>query len=111
MQAAAPGIAAGIFKTRNFLFFVAILLMHWTLPRPAPGDVVFVIALLPSLLINPSVTRQALVFVALILVWTFSVFISSIDVLNDPAVQFQLLAHTFVATLGVTACLVSLSWG
>lgn len=111
MQAAAPGIAAGIFKTRNFLFFVAVLVMHWTLPRPAPGDVVFVIALLPSLLINPSVTRQALVFVALILVWTFSVFISSIDVLNDPEVQFQLLAHTFVATLGVTACLVSLSWG
>ena len=110
MQAAAPGIAAGIFKTRNFLFFVAVLVMHWTLPRPAPGDVVFVIALLPSLLINPSVTRQALVFVALILVWTFSVFVSSIDVLTDPAVQFQLLAHTFVATLGVTACLVALSW-
>ena len=110
MQSVAPGIAAGIFKARNFLFFVAVLVMHWTLPRPAPSDVVFVIALLPSLLINPSVTRQALVFVALILVWTFSVFISSIDVLNDPAVQFQLLAHTFVATLGVTACLVSLSW-
>jgi len=110
MHAAAPGISARIFATRNFLFFVAVLLMHWTLPRPAPADVLFIIAFLPSLLINPSATRQALIFVALILVWTFSVFISSIDVLSDPAVQFQLLAHTFVAALGVTACLVSLSW-
>jgi len=111
MQSAAPGIMDRIFKTRNLLFFVAVLLMHWTLPRPAPGDVVFMIAFLPSLLVNPSVNRQALVFVALILVWTFSVFISSIHVLDDPAVRFQLLAHTFVVMLGITACLVALSWG
>lgn len=110
MQAATPVITARIFSTRNFLFFVAVLLMHWTLPRPAPADVLFIIAFLPSLLVNPSVNRQALIFVALILVWTFSVFISSIYVLDDPAVRFQLLAHTFVATLGVTACLVALSW-
>jgi len=111
MQSAAPGTTTRIFATRNFLFFVAVLLMHWTLPRPAPGDVVFILAFLPSLLINPSVNRQALVFVALILVWTFSIFISSIDVLGDAAVQFQLLAHTFVVALAVTACLVALSWG
>ena len=110
MESVAPGAATAIFKTRNFLFFVAVLLMHWTLPRPAPADVVFIAAFVPSLLVNPTVNRQVLVFVALVLVWTFSIFVSSIDVLSDPAVQFQLLAHTFVITLGFTACLVALSW-
>ncbi len=111
MQAASPGITAGLFKTRNFLFFVAILLMQWTLPRPAPGDLVFIAAFVPSLLINPSVNRQALVFVALVLIWTVSVFVSSVHVIQDTEVQFQLLAHTFVVALAFTACLVALSWG
>ena len=111
MQAVAPGITAGLFKFRNFLFFVAVLLMHWTLPRPAPGDLVFVAAFLPSLLINPKVNRQALIFVALVLVWTMSVFVSSLPVINETDVQFQLLAHTFVVALAFTACLAALSWG
>jgi hypothetical protein len=111
MQAVAPGITAGLFKFRNYLFFFAVLLMHWTLPRPAPGDVVFVAAFLPSLLINPKVNRQALIFVALVLVWTISVFVSSLHVINETDVQFQLLAHTFVVALAFTACLVALSWG
>jgi hypothetical protein len=111
MQSMAPGASSGIFKTRNFLFFVAVLLMHWTLPRPAPGDLVFLAALLPSILINPRVNMRAIVFLLLILAWAFSIVFSSIDFLDDPAVRFQLFAHGFVITLAITSCLVALSWG
>ncbi len=111
MQSAAPGISSGLFKTRNFLFFAAVLLMHWTLPRPAPGDLVFLAALLPSILVNPRVNTRAMVFLLLILVWAFSIVFSSVDFLSDPAVRFQLFAHGFVMTLAVTSCLVALSWG
>lgn len=111
MQSAAPSIAVSIFKTRNFLFFVAVLMMHWTLPRPAPGDVVFMAVLVLSLLVNPTVTSRVLVFFMLIVAWTFSIYFSSIHVIDIPAVQFQLLAHTFVVVLGLTGCFVALSWG
>ena len=111
MQSAAPGIAINLFKTRNFLFFVAVLLMHWTLPRPAPADIVFMAVLYLSIVINPTINSRFLVFFMLVMVWTLSIFISSIHVIDVPAVQFQLLAHTFVVLLGMTACFAALSWG
>jgi len=110
VQSAAPSLAINIVKTRNFLFFVAVLLMHWTLPRPAPADVIFLVVLYLSVLINPTISSKFLVFFTLILVWTICVFFSSIHVIHDSAVQFQLLAHTFVVMLGVTGCLVGMSW-
>jgi hypothetical protein len=111
MQAQASPIQAGIFKTRNFLFFVAVLIMHWTLPRPAPGDVVFMLAFLPSILVNPRVHKQAMVFLLLVCIWGLSVYFSSIDYFGEAAVRFQLFAHTFCMMLTVTSCLVALSWG
>ncbi len=110
MQAQASPIQAGIFKARNFLFFVAVLLMHWTLPRPAPGDIVFMLAFLPSILVNPRVNTRAMVFLLLVCIWGLSVYFSSIDYFGVPAVRFQLFAHTFCMMLTVTSCLVALSW-
>lgn len=107
---AAPNIPGRMFKARNVVFFLAVMLMHWTLPRPAPADVLFVIVLYLSFLLNPKINSKVLIFFLLILVWTISVFFSSIHVLYIPAVQFQLLAHSFVAMLGITACLVAMSW-
>jgi hypothetical protein len=107
---AAPHLASKTFTTRNFVFFVAVMLMHWTLPRPAPADVLFIVVLYLSFLLNPKINSKALIFFLLILVWTISVFFSSIHVFDIPAVQFQLLAHSFVAMLGLTACLVAASW-
>ena len=109
-QVQASAIQTRISKTRNFLFFVAVLLMHWTLPRPAPGDIVFMLAFLPSILVNPRVHKQAMVFLLLVCIWGLSVYFSSIDYFGDPAVRFQLFAHTFCMMLTVTSCLVALSW-
>src|SRR5476651_185067 len=86
-------------------------MMHWTLPRPAPSDAFFMAVLVLSLLVNPTVTSRVLVFFMLIVAWTSSIYFSSIHVIDVPAVQFQLLAHTFVVVLGLTACFVALSWG
>ena len=110
MQSAAPSLAINLFKTRNFLFFVAVLLMHWTLPRPAPADVIFLAVLYLSVVINPTISSKFLVFFTLIFVWTICVFFSSIHVIHETPVQFQLLAHAFVVLLAMTACLVAISW-
>lgn len=110
MRSAAPSIAVNIFKMRNCLFFIAVLLMHWTLLRPAPADIVFLLVLYLSIILNPTINARSLVYFLLISVWTFSIYISSIHVIGVPAVQFQLLAHSFVVVLGLIACLVALSW-
>ncbi|MEP7030507.1 MAG: O-antigen ligase family protein, partial [Pseudolabrys sp.] len=110
MQSAAPGLAINLFKTRNIVFFLAVLLMHWTLPRPAPADVLFLAVLYLSIVVNPPINIKFMVFFVLIFVWTICVFFASIHVIDERPVQFQLLAHTFVSLLGLTTALTALSW-
>lgn len=111
MQSAAPGIAVGLFKIRNILFFVCVLSMHMIVLRPTPADVLFMFVLYLSVILNPTINAKALTFFLLTLVWTICIFISSIHVLNNPDIPFQLLSHTFVVLLGVTGCFVAMSWG
>ena len=111
MQSAAPGIAVGLSKTRNFLFFVAVLCMHAIVGRPTPADGIFMIVLYLSVVLNPTINSRFLIFSMLSLAWCFSMFFSSIHVLSNPEVQFQLLSHTFVVLLGVTGCFMAMSWG
>ena len=111
MQLAAPGIAVGLCKTRNFLFFVAVLSMHAIVLKPTPADIIFMAVLYLSVVLNPTINSRFLIFIMLGLAWCFSVFFSSIHVMNDPEVQFQLLSHTFVMLLGVTGCFMAMSWG
>lgn len=111
MQSPAPGIAVGIFKMRNVIFFIAVLLMHMIVLRPAPADMIFMVVLFLSVLCNPAINSRVLVFALLISVWVVCIYTSSIYVTNDPEVQFQLLAHTFVLLLGLTGCLVAITWG
>jgi hypothetical protein len=111
VQSAAPGIAINVFTTRNIIFFAAVFLMQWTLPRPAPADPLFLVVLYLSLLVNPAINSRLLVFFLLLMVWVLSAFVASIHVIEDPAVQFQLLAHSLMILIAFTGCLVSLSWG
>jgi hypothetical protein len=104
------GLASRVFRLRNLLLFLGVLLMHWTLLRPTPSDAVFMLVLVLSLLCNPRISARALVFFVLVFVWAMCVYFSSIDFLGDRDVQFQLLAHTFVTLLGFTGCLIGLTW-
>jgi O-antigen ligase len=110
VQSAAPGIAVGLFKIRNFLFFVAVLSMHMIVLRPTPADGLFMVVLYLSVVLNPTINAKALIFFLLTLVWTVCIYLSSIHVMNDPEVQFQLLSRTFVVLLGLTGCVVAMSW-
>src|SRR6476469_2804903 len=110
MQIAVPALPSRVFKLRNVLLFTGVLLMHWTLLRPTPSDAAFMLVLLLSVLCNPRFNARFLVFFVLVFTWTVCVYFSSIAVLSDREVQFQLLAHTFVVLVGVTGCLVGLTW-
>jgi O-Antigen ligase len=110
MQIAVPVLPSRVFKLRNVLLFTGVLLMHWTLLRPTPADAVFMLVLLLSVLCNPRFNARFVVFFVLVFIWTVCVYFSSIAVLSDREVQFQLLAHTFVVLVGFTGCLVGLTW-
>jgi hypothetical protein len=110
VQSAAPSIAINVFKTRNFVFFAAVLLMQWTLPRPAPADPIFLVVLYLSFLVNPVINSRFVIFFVLVMVWILSAFAASIHVMSDPVVQFQLLAHSLMIAVALTGCLVAVSW-
>jgi hypothetical protein len=111
VQSAAPGIAVSLFKIRNFLFFVCVLSMHMIVLRPAPADMLFMFVLYLTVILNPTINAKTLIYFVLALVWWACIYFSSIHVLSDPEVQFQLLSHAFVVLLGLTGCLVAMSWG
>lgn len=108
--AAAREPGARLRQIRLAVFFMAVLAINYTLSRPSPVDILFLSVLLLS--INPTqiVTRQALFLFAILFAWTLSLYMSSINLIDNPAVVFQLTAITFVILLGVSACLVSSFW-
>jgi hypothetical protein len=111
VQSAAPGITINLFKVRNFLFFVAVLAMHFIVLRPTPADMLFMVVLFFTVILNPTIDGKALIYFMLTMIWFVCIYISSVHVLDNPDVQFQLLSHAFVVLLGLTGCLTAMSWG
>ncbi len=97
-------------RVRNFLFFSAVILMNYTLSRPSPVDIVFLISLYVAVIAGTRIHLNFIIYAVLMVVWMFSVYFSSIDLIHDSTVRFELLAKTFVVVLGLTATFVASSW-
>lgn len=110
MQAVAGSLNASLLSWRNGLFFLAIILMNYTLGRPSPVDLVFISCLLMTPFIRQTVSVNFCIYLVIVVLWTSSFYTSSIYLLSSRDVQFELLAKTFVVVLSVTACFVSTSW-
>lgn len=95
---------------RNFLFLLAVILLNYTLMRPSPVDVSFTLALLASVLCNQRFTPAMLVFLTLVLVWTFGLYSSSMPFAGDEEVAMQLFKITYAISIGVCAALVVAHW-
>ena len=84
LEQGAPPLFFNVFALRNFLFLTAIVLMNYTLSRPSPVDFVFLAALFASFLLNQRITLNFFVYFFVIAVWTLSVWISTVSLMDDP---------------------------
>lgn len=110
MQAAAAQDIGGLWRTRNVVFLTAIILMNYTLAKPSPVDLAFILAMGLSLFVRQRVTINFIFLSLLIFAWTISFHISSLELLGDPEVRFELVQKTFVAVLGMGSCYIASSW-
>lgn len=114
-QISLAGLRFAIFSTRNFVFLVAVLAMNFTLFRPSPVDLLYVLAFLITLVLitlqDPiAVSRRSLIVSLLASAWLGSSVIASLSHIGDGEVVFELISKTFAITIGIIAAFVSMSW-
>jgi uncharacterized membrane protein len=108
---------------RTVVLCAAVLLMNYTLLRPSPVDIAFVVALGLCVFVNQRVTVNFFVFLMVVAVWYAGVFASSIKLLGGMAVMpgqavdatvavpFELLTKAFVILIALVMCHTVQSWG
>ncbi len=96
--------------TRNLFFLLAVVLLNYTLLRPSPVDICFTLALLASVFCKQRFTPSSLVFMTLVLVWTFGLYSSSMPYADDEEVTLQLFKITYAISIGICAALVVVHW-
>ena len=109
------GLRVAAFTTRNFVFLLAVLAMNYTLMRPSPVDLLYILSLLitlfhMTLLSRQEVTRRAMTFALLLGAWAVSYIVASLPHLREPFVGFELLAKTFAIMIGLIGAFVSMTW-
>lgn len=110
MQATAVQDIGGLWRTRNFVLFAAVVLMNYTLAKPSPVDLAFILAIALSLLVRQRLTMNFIFLSFLAFSWMISFQVSSIDLLGNSEVRFELVQKTFVVFLGIGACYIASSW-
>ena len=105
-----PSFARQAQTARNFLFLLAVVLLNYTLLRPSPVDICFTLALLASVFCNQRFTPSSLVFMTLVLIWTFGLYSSSMPYADDEEVTLQLFKITYAISIGICAALIVLHW-
>ena len=110
-----PRRNAGFFaaggRLRNAVFLLGVIAINYTWSRPSPVDGIFLCALLLTLFSEQRLNIRNLILFLLVGTWLFSVFVSSVSLIDNPQVLFQFVALTSVVLIGVTSSLVSNGWG
>jgi O-Antigen ligase len=104
------GFLAAVTRLRTFVFLLAVVAIDYTWSRPSPVDGIFLCALLLTPFSQQRLNLRNLMLFCLVGAWLFSVYISSVSLLDKPAVAFQFVALTSVVLIGITSCLVATGW-
>ena len=109
------GLRFAVFTTRNLVFLVAVLAMNYTLLRPSPVDLLYILSFLMTLFHltlfqKRAVTRRAVVFTLLLGAWAVSFLVASLPHLAEEFVAFELLSKIFAISIGMIGAFVSMSW-
>lgn len=104
-----------VFSTRNLVFLTGVLAMNYTLMRPSPVDMLYILSFLLTLfqLTLPNkqdVTRRAVTLALLVGAWALSFIVASLPHISEKNVTFELLAKSFAISIGVIGAFVSMSW-
>jgi hypothetical protein len=97
-------------RLRTFVFLLAVIAINYTWSRPSPVDVIFFCALLLTPFCRQTLNVRTVILIGLMMTWLFSIYVSSVSLLDKPLVAFQFLALTSVVLIGVTSCLVAIGW-
>jgi O-antigen ligase len=108
--AAIPAIFVTGAAIRNFVFFIAVLAMKYTLSRPSPVDILFLAAAAFSLFAGQRLRSPFFVLFSILVLWVAGFMFASLPFLDDSNVRAEALKKTFVVTLGLIGCYVSSSW-
>jgi O-antigen ligase len=109
------GLRFAVLTTRNAVFFIAILAMNYTLMRPSPVDLLFVLSFLITLFhltLFPqfAVTKRTLTFTLIIAAWAVSFLLASMPHIGEGKVVFELVSKTFAISIGMTCAFVGMTW-
>ncbi len=104
-----------VFTTRNFIFLTAVLAMNYTLMRPSPVDMLYILSFLVTGLYmtvtqKQTVTRRVLTLALMLGSWAVSYILASLPHIAEQNVTFELLAKTFAISIGLVAAFVSMTW-
>lgn len=110
-----PRLRFAVFSTRNFVFLLAVLAMNFTLMRPSPVDLLYILSFLVTALYltlwpQQEVTRRSLTFSLILGAWAVSYMLASLPHLAEDFVTFELLAKTFAISIGFIGAFVSMTW-
>jgi O-antigen ligase len=112
---ATPRASRGFFsagaRLRNAVFLLGVVAINYTWSRPSPVDGIFFCALLLTPFSEQRLNIRNLILFFLVGTWLFSVFISSVSLIDNPLVVFQFFALTSVVLIGITSSLISVGWG
>lgn len=101
---------AAIGRVRTSVFLLAVIAINYTWSRPSPVDILFFCALLLTVFSQQTLNIRSFLFICIILIWLASVYISSLALVDEPSVVFEMFALTSVAGIGITSCLVTTGW-
>jgi O-Antigen ligase len=114
-QAIVSRRGAGFFaaggRLRNAVFLLGVIAVNYTWSRPSPVDGIFLCALALTFFSEQRFNIRNLILIFLVGTWLFSVFVSSVSLIDNPLVVFQFVALTSVVLIGITSSLVSNGWG
>ena len=97
-------------RLANGSYLLAVVAINFTLFRPSPVDILFVLALVLSVSSRQVVTRNMFIFLTLIGAWVFGLYVSSISLVSNPEVAYYLLKISFAVSIGVCSCLIAAHW-
>lgn len=98
-------------RLRDWVFLAALVLLNYTLFRPSPVDVAFVLAFALTLFCHQRFTLGAVGYYLLAFVWFGSLFQASMRFLDDEDVVYQMQKIGFAVSISLCACLIAVHWG
>ena len=110
MRIAVDSAESALFRARNAIFFTAVIAMNYTLSRPSPVDLIFILAFLVTLFVKQEVTPKFVTLVLLLTSWAVAYFFASVPYLGEKNVAFELLAKSFAISLALIGAAVTMSF-